>query len=186
MSKDIQRKVAALREGSHVLRCHTVPHFGEYSVGKHSYDMLTLLFALHPDPSVALIKAITYHDQGERWVGDIPSPAFDGRPVFRKEFEEAQAFGQLVITGIEMPELTQEETNWLHATDKVELFLWAKEQAAMGNTLVHGFIVNLKRTFKEMSAKKTMPLEMERFLLDYVGFERINETDYIQELLEEE
>ena len=75
IAEQINRRVLAAREGGNVLRCHTVPHHGQYSVGKHSYDALSLLLLLHPNPSMNLVKATLWHDCAERFVGDMPAPA---------------------------------------------------------------------------------------------------------------
>ena len=41
-------RIKATREAGNVRRFHVVPHVGEYTVGKHSYDAVSMLFVLHP------------------------------------------------------------------------------------------------------------------------------------------
>tara|TARA_R110002167_G_scaffold143958_2_gene333646 strand:- start:6560 stop:7072 length:513 start_codon:yes stop_codon:yes gene_type:complete len=124
-------RVTYLREASHVERAHTIPHHGSYTVGKHSYDMVMLLLALKPDASLNLVKAVLYHDLGERFTGDVPTPAkhADGEMARRLDAFEARALDFLDLR----IELDAEERRWLHAVDKVELLLWCKDQLAMGN-----------------------------------------------------
>ena len=38
----------------------------------HIGGCLTLLFMLRPNPSVALVRHLVFHDIGERWAGDLP------------------------------------------------------------------------------------------------------------------
>jgi 5'-deoxynucleotidase YfbR-like HD superfamily hydrolase len=124
-------RVTYLREASNVERAHTLPHHGSYTVGKHSYDAVMLLLALNPSASPELIKAVLYHDLGERFTGDVPTPAkhADGEMARRLDQAEAKARDFLAL-GVT---LTADERVWLHAVDKVELLLWCKDQLALGN-----------------------------------------------------
>jgi len=124
-------RVTYLRESSAVERAHTLPHHGSYTVGKHSFDAVMLLLALKPDASLNLVKAVLYHDMGERFTGDMPTPAkhADGEMARRLDQFEARARNFLAL-GIE---LDAEERRWLHAVDRVELMLWCKDQIALGN-----------------------------------------------------
>lgn len=140
-------RIRAAREGGHVERCHTVPHLGSYSVGKHSFDAVSLLLLLHPEPgpSVNLIKGVLWHDVGERWVGDSPSPAKWFNPAFGEAYEAAEKEA-LLRSGFYI-ELTPRETDWLKAVDRLELLLWALDQVAIGNKNVTGMIENLHDYF---------------------------------------
>lgn len=114
-----------LREGSQVERTHTVRHIGNYSVGEHSHGMCVLLLALHPNPSLSLLKAATLHDLHEVHTGDIP--VFAKTTDFRRVEDNVTR-----LLGIEV-ELTQEERTWLRAVDSLDLYLWCLEQKEMGN-----------------------------------------------------
>jgi 5'-deoxynucleotidase YfbR-like HD superfamily hydrolase len=130
-----QYHAVIFREASHVERVHTIPHYGSYTVGQHCYDMLSLLFVLHDNPSVRLIKAIMFHDLAERWTGDIPAPAKHASNEFHLDIiglEERIKNSIDIFKDDEM--LTKEEQNWLITLDKLELLLWAKDQVAMGNS----------------------------------------------------
>lgn len=141
-SPAIQRLVE-MREAGHVRRCHTMPHHGEYTVGKHSFDAVLILYALYPgEPSAALVKAVVMHDLGERWTGDVPAPAkwADGELAKRLGRLEARCIDHLGG----MPDLTADERRWLHGVDSLELMLWAKDQLALGNMAAATFIGALK------------------------------------------
>ena len=161
----INRRVLAAREGGNVLRCHTVPHHGQYSVGKHSYDALSLLLLLHPNPSMNLVKATLWHDCAERFVGDMPAPAKWLNQRLGEEYELAEREAQKA-SGLELPELTEDEQNWLTAVDRVELLLWAEEQAALGNRHIQGLMAASWGWLAQNSAK--VPVEVRDFVEGFV------------------
>lgn len=160
------KKIKAMREGSHVKRCHVTPHHGEYTVGKHSFDALCLLWALHPDPSMNLAKCLAFHDLGERWVGDMPATAkmLNSDLGIHYEYAEGRALDEY---GIELPALTKEEAQWLTALDKVELWLWVQEQLYMGNRWVEDYVTVLKKWFSDREAAGELPTQVRWFLNEY-------------------
>lgn len=123
--------VQRLREAAHVERSHTMPHHGVYTIGQHSFDMLTLLICLYPDCRKELMLAVMLHDIPERWTGDIPSPAKSSDGEFGKRLAQIEARVAKVL-GLEI-KLDDMERYWLKGLDMVEFLLWAKEQLAMGN-----------------------------------------------------
>lgn len=123
--------VQRLREASRVERSHTMPHHGSYTVGQHSFDMLTLLIALYPDCRKELMLAVMFHDLTERWTGDIPHPAKHSDGEFGKRIAQIEARLTKKL-GWDV-QLTDLERHWLKGLDCVEYLLWAKEQIAMGN-----------------------------------------------------
>jgi len=144
-------KVLAARESSNVRRCHVVPHHGEYTDGKHSHDALSLLFILHPAPSMALVKALHAHDNGERWVGDMPSPAKWYNNLLGREYVVAEkaALREWDMEDGLLENLSKDEGCWLQALDRIELWLWCHDQYAMGNLHIVQFILHLDRWFRE-------------------------------------
>lgn len=161
----INRRVLAAREGGNVLRCHTVPHHGQYSVGKHSYDSLSLLLLLHPEPSMNLVKAVLWHDCAERFVGDMPAPAKWLNQALGEEYEKAEREAQ-EASGLALPDLTEEEQNWLTAVDRVELLLWAEEQSALGNRHIQGLMTASWGWLAQNAAK--VPQEVRDFVEGFV------------------
>lgn len=155
---DPAKRIAVLREGGCVQRAHTMPHHGEYTVGKHSFDAVNLLFVLHPDPPMHLVKAVLWHDIGERWTGDVPATAkwSDGELAKRLDMLESRC---LKAAGLEQT-LSPEERLWLRAVDRIELLLWAKEQLAMGNLNANAIIGNLASWFK----RTAIPVQCKNFV----------------------
>lgn len=123
--------VQRLREASRVERSHTMPHHGTYSVGQHSFDMLTLLVCLYPDCRRELMLAVMFHDLAERWTGDIPHPAKTTDGEFGKRIAIIEAKVSKAL-GLDV-KLEEMERYWLKGLDMVEYLLWVKEQLAMGN-----------------------------------------------------
>jgi len=151
-----------LREASQVRRCHTFPHHGHYTVGQHSFDMLTLLLSLYPTCRKELMVAVIAHDLPERWVGDMPAPckwSLGGEAIKQLDRVEEQILRKLELA----PDLTAEERSWLHGLDRVELLLWAKDQLAMGNMNAQAVVGNLLGWFE----KHTIPQPLTDFLKEH-------------------
>lgn len=135
--------IQALREAGHVKRGHNLRFIGHYDVAQHSWQATMLLYCFHPNPSPALIKAVMFHDVGERYVGDLPAPA-----KFASE-QLAEIHGDLELKALEVlgarVELTDEEAVWAKAVDCLELLLWCEDQLNMGNRHVvnchHGLML---------------------------------------------
>lgn len=166
--RDLVDFVTKLREGSAVERAHTLPHHGSYSVGKHSYDATMLLFALHPGPTMELVKSVMAHDLGERWCGDVPAPTkwSDGELAKRLGKLEKQCLAHL---GFDIS-LTHDDALWLNAVDKLELLLWAKEQLAMGNQNALVVVANLLAWFKVSIKQIPQPV------LDFIAIHKWTRT----------
>ncbi len=159
----LHRQVRELRRGGHVLRCHTMPHHGEYSNGKHSFDALSLLLLLHPNPSTDLIKVVLWHDMGERALGDVPSPA---KRMFRtlKRIYEVAENEVLRKLGVPIDQLSTGEKRWVAAVDALELWLWTLDQDAMGNKMTK----NIKRDIeKTLTAATWLPQPCKDFYDTY-------------------
>jgi len=155
-----------LRECSNVRRCHNLPHHGEYTVGKHSFDAAILLMVLHPDASTNLLKAVLVHDFGERWCGDLPAPVkwCDGEFAKRSAELEQRCIENIGLDFFSL--LSPEERVWLKAVDSIDLLLWAKEQWAMGNQMVKLMIDNLTKFFE----RTEMPIAARRFVQNHEWF----------------
>ncbi len=168
-NKSEVERIIALREASNVERCHTVPHSGSYSVGKHSYDATCLLLVLHPNPSAALLRAVLLHDSGERWVGDLPAPAKwdNGQLGILHAAIEQRA---LAHAGISSPELSEEEINWLNGVDRFELWLWCHDQLHLGNQNVWPMKKRLDQHITD--TWNTIPDPLRRLFFNF-GWERL-------------
>src|SRR3990167_6644390 len=88
---EAMQQIARLRDSGNVRRAHVFPHHGEYSVGLHSYNALSMLLLLHPGPSIALVEAVLWHDAAEKTLGDLPATAKWTYPMLAKAYELAEA-----------------------------------------------------------------------------------------------
>jgi len=134
-------QIIALREAGAVQRTHTRTIFGEYTIAGHSWNALNLLFLLWPEeddpPSLQLIIAIAWHDIAERWTGDVPAPTKWISPTLKNTLDILE---QKVLRALELHHpfvcLSSKEKSWLKGVDTLELYLWSKEQAQVGNNTV--------------------------------------------------
>lgn len=159
-------RVLAAREAGAVQRSHTARQHGDYTVGQHSYDALSLLFLLHPDPSMNLVKAVLWHDAAERWLGDVPAPAKWDDEDLRIAYEKAER-GVLRKWGFDegLKRLTDPEQDWLAAVDKLELWLWCMDQVAMGNQNIYGVRDRINDWFNRN--RDDIPLECLEFIGEF-------------------
>lgn len=155
-------QITATREAGTVRRCHVVPHHGQYNIAQHSYGAASLLLLLHPHPSLNLIKAVMWHDVGERWLGDMPSPAKSVNPQLREVYEEAER-RVLATIGL-LPGLMPDEEEWLKAVDILDLWLWSREEAALGNTAVDQIVQACYQAMYGLRDQGKLPIEVDDFL----------------------
>lgn len=126
-------RVRLAREGAAVERCHAHPHLMRYSVGHHSLDMVTMitlawLYEHGVYPRAELLIAAAFHDVPERVVGDVPQPV---KHLLGTRVLEAEGL-LLRWLGVDVF-LTTEEQRWLHEADRLELWLWCREEQQRGN-----------------------------------------------------
>lgn len=164
---NVLQKVIALREGGQTMRAHTRPYLGYYDVAMHSYNATNLLFMLYPkEPSMDLVKAVMWHDIAERWTGDTPAPAKWASKLLKSLLDslEEQVYEQL---GLLEPfkNLTEDELNWLSAVDLLELYIWSKEQKAMGNSNAEYMTRRIIKLFEERGHKT--PTEVTKFFHEF-------------------
>lgn len=159
-------RVLVAREAGNVRRCHVVPHHGEYTVGKHSYDAVSMLLVMHPDPSIHLIKALLWHDGAERWVGDMPAPAKLYNEELGQAYAQAEWFAMRAWELYDAFEfLTEDDLLWLRTIDSLELWAWCQDQLALGNQHIREFIRNLEEYFEHEST--LMPEPCWRFYKEF-------------------
>ena len=148
-------RVQAAREGGDVKRCHTQPTISHYDNAQHSYGAVTLLLLLHPNPSVNLIKAVMFHDVGERWMGDLPSPAKTVNAKLSRHYHVAE---NMVLDSLGMNlVLTAPEESWLKAVDTLDLWLWCRKEEAMGNRLLVQMKRNCENALIELNDEGLVP-----------------------------
>lgn len=127
-------KVICARDAASVVRCHTWIVNHRQNVGEHSHNVLSLYLILHPSPEVETIRAIQFHDYGERFLGDLPAPAKWGFPFLGEIYEESER-AILREKGF-LVDVSTEEQTWVKACDAVEFMLYAETEMQMGNRRV--------------------------------------------------
>lgn len=173
-------RVLATREGGVVRRCHAVPHNTLYNVAQHSFGAVSLLLLLHPNPSVALIKAVQWHDVAERWLGDMPSPGKGHDPDLAEHYERVEA-GLLERLGLAQ-DLTEDEQEWLKAVDTLELWLWCREEEALGNRNVARMRCACENSLGRLAAQHQLPVEALKFYKTAYGKPHLRLSDYFAEV----
>lgn len=167
-------RILAAREGGHVRRCHGIPHTSAYTVANHSFYALTLLFLLYPTtPPMALVKALLFHDCGERWVGDVPAPAKWFNPALGEAYHHAEETA-LAFWGFPSAQgLSPEAQRWLVVLDRLELWLWCHDELHAGNDHVQPMLTTLNQWFDQGRAAGVIPQPCCDFLDEFV-WERLS------------
>lgn len=147
-------RIRLAREGLDVERCHTHPHRDRYSVGHHSAGVAMLIAILWPVAHggemcrAELLAAALFHDVPERITGDVPQPIAD--LLGKGALEEME---RRVLTWLDAPmipdHLTAEEAIWLHAADRLELYLWCLEQERNGDLTFHSWVVSYEDGWRD-------------------------------------
>lgn len=166
MNSDLIRLLAT-REGGQVRRCHVLPHISSYTVGLHTYGAVSLLLLLHPSPSLALIKAVQWHDVAERWMGDMPSPVKSRHPELGQLYEriERQCLKSLGLA----QDLTADERAWLRAVDLLELYLWCREEERAGNGNVREWKEGIRAALSGLFLDGSLPARIDALLRQIDG-----------------
>lgn len=153
------QRIKFAREAAEVKRCHTIHIIGEYKVGLHVHNMLSMLRILYPDASTDLIWAIHEHDLAERLTGDIPAPskwAGVANVDMLKNYE--CTINQSIYKFDSVQRLTNIEKDWIKGLDMLELFCWTKDQLVMGNSTVQGMKDRIWLFFKTHQQQFPLPV----------------------------
>ena len=129
-------EIMRLRASGHVRRWHTRPTLLGQDVAAHCAQALTLLLLLHPDPRMDLIRAVLWHDSGERVCGDAPSPGLERFKNLRIVLKQAE----LDVARDDHPtyhaaheNLSLIDRQWLRAVDLLELIVYCGDELLVGN-----------------------------------------------------
>lgn len=156
----IFQQVLSLRASGHVRRWHTIRVIGEQTAAEHSGAAVSLMLLLHPSPSIALLKAMSWHDSSERVVGDVPAPIRRKMPEFAAMYEQMERVVAMDQHPIAIVELTDEEQTWLRAIDVLELLMFASEQVRIGNA---DFEIVYGRALSCLDRSQETPLRVRSF-----------------------
>jgi len=107
-------------------------------VAQHVYGVMWLVTSImFSRPSAALLLAALAHDAGERWTGDVPSPAKRRIPGVKAAFDEAEVVALAENCDFSTPLLTEVETAALDLADALDGGFFCSRELAMGNRLIH-------------------------------------------------
>lgn len=117
--------IAAAYYAGKVLRWHSNPAVSvvRQTNADHVAGCLTLLFMLVPEPSIDLVRAITFHDHGERWTGDLSNTFKSAHPEAASRHADIETYYTARVAGrpIYTP-LTGDELGFLKLVDRLEAF----------------------------------------------------------------
>jgi 5'-deoxynucleotidase YfbR-like HD superfamily hydrolase len=164
-------RVKAIREGGRVARFHTLPMPERQSVAAHSWGVATLILALHPNPSINLIKAALWHDVAEGATGDVPASAKRRWPKINEAMLDAEADVE-VLVGLAVA-LTAEEATWLRCCDLLELALTSLDQLRLGNRHFAAVLEGCGQWLCEQPRTSSPCLEVLAAIIETVEQERL-------------
>lgn len=96
----------------------------------HQGRCVLLLLALHPAPSVDLIRAVASHDVGEMMVGDLPGPFKHEFPALAATHAQIERDRREQITGWPQ-ELSAADAAWLALVDQLDAHCWCLTAAPL-------------------------------------------------------
>ena len=103
--------------------CHTVDR-----IDGHSARVARIILALHPSPSVALIRAALTHDDGESVTGDMSAVMKRNNPFIAAHLARAEGVARRALWGHE-PDLSDTDRDWLKFADRLDAYMWAAHHA---------------------------------------------------------
>ena len=115
-----------LMMAGNVARYHTTGGPIQQTTGQHSWGVAMIILALHPNPSLGLVRAALEHDAAEFIVGDLPSPAKRKSPVLRDLLEGIENDTMISLGMQGHVHLSSADRAWLHWADVAEAMLWGR------------------------------------------------------------
>ena len=131
-----------------VRRYHTNAHLAGIGqpVNAHSWNMLAMLYYLHPSPGASLVRAITLHDLDELMGGDLSYPFKKAHPEHAKQHADLSRKLADDAGMPAMPDLNKWDHDWLDFLDRLECWMHVRlhrpellntaEWTAMGKMLM--------------------------------------------------
>lgn len=130
---DLMRNIIQSRAGGKVERCHVIPHQGSYNNAAHSWGVAMLMYQLFPEDYSRLSIYCLVHDVPEAWVGDIPSPTLRYAPGIKEALSTIEGNLNRAIGLPGEDELNEGDLAKLKACDRLEFYLWCRDQLSLGN-----------------------------------------------------
>lgn len=138
------------RSGGRVERCHGLAHFGSYSNANHQWGVAMLMHYLWPDDFPRLALACLSHDVPEAWVGDIPAPTCRYMPGLKEGLNEAEGNINKSLLLPAEHELDALDHAKLKCCDRLEFWMWCREQELFGNQFCGEGLKEIERFFQEV------------------------------------
>ena len=129
--------IKTIRAGNSVTRWHTRKMHKYETVGEHTANVLTIVFALCGDknPSPELISATLLHDTAEQWTGDVPATAKWEMPLLKENLDALEE-KMMRQNWLKVPRLTSEEELTLKWADMLDLCYACMSELDMGNRTI--------------------------------------------------
>ena len=129
--------IKTIRAGNSVTRWHTRRMHKYETVGEHTANVLSIVFALSGDanPSPELIGATLLHDTAEQWTGDVPATAKWEMPILKDNLDTLEE-KMMSQNSLKTPQLTDEERLTLKWADMLDLCYTCLGELDMGNRTI--------------------------------------------------
>jgi hypothetical protein len=97
------------------------------TINSHQQRCVYLLLQILPNASKSLIEAVRYHDEAERWIGDMPYMAKHDFPDLADALRVAE-YDVMKTYNIPEPESTFERS-MLKIVDRLDAYIWMMTHA---------------------------------------------------------
>lgn len=145
------------REASATRKFHAIAGH-DYTVGQHAHAALQLLFALHPEPGVSLVKSTLALGMASRWIGDkTPQSGLLLNLAQMRAMAEKKILEELQ----QVYTLTDDEQEWLAGVDLTAVYLWCQDQMMVGNQNVRTLY---RMVEDELKGRSKLPEQIKAFL----------------------
>ena len=153
------RRLANIRGGGRVERCHGFRHFGPYSNAEHQWGVAMLMWVLWPEDFPRLGIHCLVHDVPEQWLGDNPANMKAAAPPSFKEFEKVIEHRLLSDLGLPQDDsLSALDRQKIKNCDSLELYMWCMEQQQIfGNLSVAPIVAQLDSFYKTSGKVQLLP-----------------------------
>ena len=113
-----------------VRRWHSNPDLSHTvdRIDGHSARVARIILALHPSPSVALIRAALTHDDGESVTGDMSAVMKRNNPFIAAHLARVEYIARTDLWGLD-PDLGNVGYIWLKFADRLDAYMWAAHHA---------------------------------------------------------